>query len=122
MFISSKDTETPSSSKTNHENDEQEKETNRQGDEGNDEDIELLINYPEKVAPNFPCQVPLTQLRWCEMITVYATNKSIKPVPMRLLRHKEIRLVMQTSVRFSAVPNHVPLTQAEVHCPTMRCN
>lgn len=44
MFISSKDTETPSSSKTNHENDEQEKETNRQGDDGNDEDIELLIN------------------------------------------------------------------------------
>ena len=58
MFISSKDTETPSSSKTNHENDEQEKETNRQGDDGNDEDIELLINYSEKVATNFPCQGP----------------------------------------------------------------
>lgn len=115
MFISSKDTETPSSSKTNHENDEQEKETNRQGDDGNDEDIELLINYPEKVAPNFPCQGPFNTTEMVRDDNCLC-NKSIKPVPMRLLQHKEIRLVMQTSVRFSAV------TQAEVHCPTMRCN
>lgn len=40
-------------------NDEREKETNRSDDDDNDEDIDLVIDHPEMVVPNFPCQGPI---------------------------------------------------------------
>lgn len=76
-------------------NDGREKETNRSDDDDNDEDIDLVIDHPEKVVPNFPCQGPINTFEmvwhdnrlWDEQKYEVNTHGSITA--------QEIYLVMQ---------------------------